>query len=159
MRLGPFTVDEQGGLQPSDPGAFPTFTVRWHDRVVKVRMLSHPEADATQGSLALTSILGRIPSTACPTDEAEAMAARKRAFGVLRGLPSSLPTSWHLALLADHRLDLVARVKLSLPVTASDLLTEVTMFLLELSPYLDLLDESGIFGLDAAGAEAGNANT
>jgi hypothetical protein len=157
--LGPFTVDAQGGLQPSDPGSFPTFTVRWHDRVVEARMLPHPEADTSQGSLLLTSILGRIPSTARPNDEAEAVESRRRAFGVLRGLPASLPPSWQLALLADHRLDLAATVRISLPVMASDLLTEVTMFLLDLAPYLDLLDESGIFGLAPAGAETGSANT
>ena len=45
---------------------------------------------------------------------------------------------------------------MSLPITATDLLVELTRFLLELGPYLELLDEAGIAG---AAVGSGSANT
>lgn len=55
-------------------------------------------------------------------------------------------------MLADHRVWLEAAPLIALPLTAVALVTEITVFALALTPYLDLLDESG---LDAAGAEHG----
>ena len=47
-------------------------------------------------------------------------------------------------LLADHRVWLETETQIALPITAAALITEITRFLLVLSPYLDLMDEEGL---------------
>jgi hypothetical protein len=71
-------------------------------------------------------------------------------------LPRALPGSWRLSLLPDHRVQLEAGSQVTLPITATDLLVELTRFALDLAPYLDLLDEAGIAG---EAVEPGKLNT
>ena len=47
---------------------------------------------------------------------------------------------------------LEAHADVVLPITASGLLSELTLFLVTLSPYLDVLDELGIGPSDMSGA-------
>jgi hypothetical protein len=141
FRLGPFSVDEVGRLSPAEQDNIPAFRLRWRDRVVHVRMAHGPDRSAP-GSLALQTIIGRIPSTAQRRAVRHGTAMRQQAFTILRGLPGALPSRWRMQLLPDHRIGLEAELKLDMPASAAALVTELSLFLLELSPYLDLLDEA-----------------
>jgi hypothetical protein len=157
FRLGPFVVDDAGRLSPGAPGMFPSFSVCWHDRVLQIRLAHPPEPGAVRGKLGVRVVLGRVPSTAGP-DEAGAAARRDAAFATLRALPPVLPAGWEVALLADHSVRLALETDLEMPTRASALVTTVTLLLLELAPYLDVLDAVGIAAVPRA-AGAGMANT
>jgi hypothetical protein len=147
--LGPFAVDAMGRLAPRAPDALPGFLFRWRSRLIHAKF---DQADSLHGRLVLHATLGRVPSTASPQDAG----LRSQSFQLLHFLPRALPGPWRVLLLPDHRVQLEADSQVPLPITASDLLVELTRFLLELAPYLDLLDEAGIAG----GAVApGMANT
>ena len=148
--LGPFTVDETGRLAPRDPRAMPAFLFRWRGRVVRARLGQEGEC----GFLTSRLMLGRVPSTAGALDPA----SRPRSFGLLHWLPHSLPAGWRLQLLADHRVLLEARLGIDLPITATGLLGRLAGFLLDLSPYLDLVEELGMASAEAL-AETGMAKT
>jgi hypothetical protein len=147
--LGPFAVDALGRLASRAPDAMPGFFFRWRGRVIRARF---EQADPEQGRLVLQATLGRVPSSA----SARAAGLRGQSFQLLRLLPRAVPRLWRVLLLPDHRVQLEADSQVTLPIAAVDLLVEITSFLLELAPYLDLLDESGIAGV---AAEAGNAST
>lgn len=147
--LGPFAVDAMGRLASRAPDAMPGFFFRWRGRMIRARF---EPADPERGRLVLQATLGRVPSTAGPRDSG----LRRQSFQLLRLLPRALPGPWRMLLLPDHRVQLEADSRVTPPLTAVDLLVELTRFLLELAPYLDLLDEAGIAG---ASAEAGNAST
>lgn len=147
--LGPFAVDAMGRLAPSDPNALPAFLFRWRGRVIRAKFA---QAGPQQGQLLLRVTVGRTPSSADPQESG----LRTASFQLLRLLPRALPDAWRILLLPDHGVRLEAETQLALPITASDLLVELTGFLLQLGPYLDLLDEAGIAG---AALEDGSANT
>ncbi len=147
--LGPFAVDPEGRIAPRDPDAMPAFFFRWRGRVIRARLR---QAGAEQGHLLLRSVLGRVPSTAAMPD------IRGQSFAALRWLPRAVPPTWSLHLLPDHRVLLDVGGDIALPITASGLLRELTGFVLELSPYLDLLEELGM-APSGGGAEPGMANT
>ena len=92
-------------------------------------------------TMVLRTVLGRVPSTASGRT-----ADRPQSFGLLRALASVAPEGWRVTLLPDHRAVLEATMTLPDPVTAANLLTGITDFLLRLAPYLDLADESGMPG-------------
>jgi hypothetical protein len=147
FRLGPFVVDDAGRLSPGAAERSPTFRVCWRDRVVHV----HPPAPgATQGSPSVQAVLGRIPSTAGP-DAATAPARRAEAFAVLHSLRPVLPAGWKISLFADHRVGLELTLGLQMPATAAGLVTAMTLFLLELAPYLDVLEAAGVAAVPAVG--------
>ena len=139
FRLGPFSVDPEGRLSPCDPAAAPAFLFRWHDRVVRAR-LNQADADPKSGRLALQTTLARVSSTANASDET----LRPRSFALLRWLERTVPPSWRLSLLADHRVWLELDTPIGLPITAARLITEITRFTLDLTPYLALMDEIGL---------------
>lgn len=138
FELGPFAVDPEGRLTPRDPEARPSFNVQWRGR--NVRAYVHPDAD--QGKLILHAHLGRVPSTA----GSPGTTVRQLSFALVRGLAGAAPRGWRIGLRPDHQLLLRATSAIPLPITAVALVTEITAFLLALSPYLDLLDETGIRG-------------
>ncbi len=142
FRLGPFMVDTHGRLQPSDPDSFPTFNLAWRGCPVYAR-LNVGGASRGDARLALSAIIGRVPSTA-GGDAARNQERRTIAFGALRGLESEVIGSAHLRLLPDHRFVMEANRPLELPVSAGDLVTQITSFLLDLGPYLDLLAEADV---------------
>ena len=154
FRLGPFLVDETGRLSPGAPDLFPSFSICWRDRVLHARLAQPPAPGSERGSLGIEVLLGRVPSTA---DGATGPARREDAFAVLSGLPAVLPSGWRMALLADHRIRFELEVGLELPTSAVALVSEVTMLLLELAPYLDVLDEAGVAPVPRSAA--GMANT
>jgi len=47
-------------------------------------------------------------------------------------------------LLAAHGVWLETQARINLPITAAALITEITRFALDLAPYLELLDETGL---------------
>ena len=148
ITLGPFTVDAEGGLSPTTPEHFPSFRVAWRGHVVRARL-----ADSALG---LVVTLGRVPSTGRAESPREA--PRRAAFATLRTLPDLLPPGWAVALTPDHRIAVEARIPLDLPTTAEILVGEITLFLLRLAPYLDLLAE-GVGVEPLADAAVGSVNT
>ncbi len=138
FKLGPFAVDAEGRLSPHVPDAPPTLLFRWRQRVVRVRL--DQTEDAAAGRLVLQAVLGRVPSTASTPDGV----VRPRSFALLHWMPRAAPPDWRLHLLADHRVRLQTERAIALPITATGLLTEITRFLLVLTPYLELLDEAGL---------------
>jgi hypothetical protein len=132
--LGPFSVDHEGRLSPADPGVPPGFSVRWRGRIVHARLEQSVDRG---GILHIRSSLGRIPSSASDP------ATRVACFTVLRGLLSALPRDWVARLLPDHQPQLEVEAVVGLPITVTNLVVELTLFLLILSPYLDLVDRAG----------------
>jgi len=155
ITLGPFRVDQRGLLSPADAESFPRFAVRWRDRLVQAHMRQPCAANAGHGILSLSSRVGRVPSTAGPTPSA---ARRASLLDVLRQLPRLLPAGWRLRLMPDHSVVVEAQTELVLPVSAIALVTEMSLFLLSLAPYLDVLDAEGI-GAAAFGSEVADGGT
>lgn len=152
LTLGPFRVSEDGQLALAHADSLPRFHVVWHGCRVDALL----GADAVGGMLQLEAELGRVPSTAIAG--ADAASLRSTVFAAVRGLPSVLPPGWSVALQADHRVLMHAGRRLDLPTTACSLVSELTLFLLALAPYRDLLAELGVE--PAAGVAApGTANT
>jgi len=137
FKLGPFTVDATGQIAPTEPLPAPAFVFRQSGRLVHAVL---DRADSGGGRLALQLILARVHSTAGSPDET----VRPRSFALIHWLMKALPAGWRLGLLADHRVSLEADRCIGLPITAAALLTEITCFVLELAPYLELLDSSGL---------------
>ena len=133
--LGPFSVDENGRLSPAREGVSPGFSVRWRGRIVHAQLKQNPDLD---GRLHLKSSLGRIPSTASDP------AARATCLTTLKGLLGALPRNWSARLLPDHQQQLAVESTVMLPITVTNLVAELTLFLLTLSPYLDLMDRAGV---------------
>jgi hypothetical protein len=63
---------------------------------------------------------------------------------MLRNLLTILPRTWTVRLLPDHQPQLDVETIVSLPITVTNLVTELALFLLILSPYLDLMDSAGV---------------
>jgi hypothetical protein len=102
--------------------------------------------------LLLQAPLGRVPSTS----HVPGTARRSSGFTLLRGLPAMLPEGWSIRLAADHRVLLEAKLRAPLPITATALMAEITLFLPALALYLDVLEEAG---LAAPPDPGGTANT
>jgi hypothetical protein len=92
-----------------------------------------------EGVLRINTAIGRVPSTATGDT-----GARREVFAAVRGLTAAVPQDWRLGLLPDHQVMLQVQRPIALPITATGLLTQITAFLLELAPYLELMDETGI---------------
>jgi hypothetical protein len=137
FKLGPFTIDSEGRISPFEPHAVPGFLFRWRDRVVRARL---GEGEPMAGRLMLQTTIARVPSTAGTPDET----LRPRSFDLVRWLERSVPAGWRVCLLADHRVWLETERQIAMPITAAALMTEITCFLLDLEPFIDLLDESGL---------------
>lgn len=152
--LGPFTIDDNGLLRPSSANSFPAFRVLWRQRTMHTRLLHSHEAQ-NSGHLEFSGRLGRVPSTAGP---AAAENQRTGALGLMRALPSVLPSGWEMNLSADHSVLVATTTPITLPISAISLVTKVTQFLLALAPYLDLLDAEGVTARGTTFA-AGTVNT
>ena len=71
-------------------------------------------------------------------------ATRFACLEMLRNLLSALPEHWSARLLPDYQPQLKVETGVALPITVTNLVTELTLFLLVLSPYLDLMDQAGV---------------
>ncbi len=131
FRLGPFLVDNAGRLSLREPHYAPGFRFRWRERLFHALL--------GDGLVALSAVLGRVPSTA-----ADPSGVRDRSFATLRGLQATLPPGWRLRLRPDHSVELLSEAVLVTPTTAPALLATVVGFVLALDPYLALLDEDGL---------------
>jgi len=152
FKLGPFVVDEEGRLYPRVPDKVPSFTVGWRDRLLHLR-LARAAPGSSEAALHVQAVLGRVPSTAGSSGPGQ----RTEALALLRDIAPALPTGWEISLFADHRVRLDLATGLDLPMDATTLVTTVTLVLLELSPYLDVLDAEGIAAVPRSGA-AGTVN-
>jgi hypothetical protein len=152
--LGPFLVTQDGALTLRPGDQSPGFHLLWRGRRVDAR-LDPPAADAA-GRLTLQIGLGRIPSTA-GGPPARAAARRTRAFGVVAALARNLPPGWRLALRPDHGVAAEVVRSQALPTTAAALIAGLAVLLLELAPYLDVLDEAAPV-LELPAASAGRAS-
>ena len=137
FKLGPFSVDSEGRLSPGVPDRLPDFLFRWRERVIRARLAT---AEAGHGRLLLQATLARVPSSASTPDGT----LRPRTFALLRWMEKSVPADWHVRLLADHRVWLETERRIAMPITAAALITEITCFVLDLGPHLDLLEEEGL---------------
>jgi hypothetical protein len=121
----------------------------------------HARLTATEpdgATLALRTVLGRVPSTGRP--DGTGALPRQAAFTAMRTLPATLPRGWTVGLLPDHRILAEAQKHVRLPAGAEDLVSELALFLLRLAPYLDLLAEGvGIEPVAAGGAAPGSLKT
>ncbi len=126
--LGPFIVEESGKLCFRSPAQGADFSFAWRGRRFSVAI--------ADGSIAVTGLLGLVPSSA------RGAAKRETALATLRALPRALPSGWGLRLLADHRIQIKAIESMAWPAHATDLIVPLARFLLRLAPYLDLMDES-----------------
>ncbi len=135
FRLGPFMVDEKGGVMP--PADRDTrFTARWRGCVVHAAM--RPLAAGGGVRLGLQAVLGRVPSSASASE-----AHREAVLAALREVAVHRPAGLRFALSADHQAILQSEAHIALPVTARVLLAHVTQFLLKVAPYLDFAGEAG----------------
>jgi hypothetical protein len=134
--LGPFSIDADGRLSPTRQDVLPGFSVRWRGRTIHARLARNDTSE--EGRLYIQSSLGRIPSTASDP------ATRVACFAMIRGLMPELPETWRVRLLPDHQPQLEAEAAVALPITVTNLVTELASFLLEVSPFLDLMDQAGV---------------
>jgi hypothetical protein len=139
FKLGPFTVDPEGRLSPWECQTTPAFLFRWRGRLVRTRLIQHDPATDRLVLVAEVAV-GRVPSTAGFGDEMR----RPRSFALVHWLTRVMPAGWRVGLAPDHRVWLEAKMPLGVPATAVGLLTMVTCFVLDLAPYLELLDETGV---------------
>ncbi len=137
FNLGPFEVDSMGHISPRPDNTASGFIFRWRGRSVRARLVV---GDNDTNRLVLRVGLGRIPSTVL-NQEAD---QRQRSFATLRAFPRSLPAGWLIRLMPDHQLRMETDTAITLPIAAVALVTDLTQFLLDLAPYLDLLDEIGV---------------
>jgi hypothetical protein len=126
--LGPFLVEESGKLTFRSPHQEAALSFVWHGRRFSARIVP--------GRIKLSSVIGHIPSSASGAHR------RKPALMCLRELPPLLPAGWALRLSADHRVHVDVMEPMGWPAHATDLMLPLLRFLLQLGPYLDLLDES-----------------
>ena len=157
FHLGPFVVRQDGSLALATPQSRPRMHFQWRDCTVEVA-LHGSLGQGVAGELSLRAVVGRVPSTARIANDpalaggamaggamaSGAMARRDAVFGTLRALPATLPAGWHAELLADHRVAVLSASAVEMPTTVDRLLTAVTLFLLALGPYLDVLGELGL---------------
>jgi hypothetical protein len=155
FRLGPFIVNVHGRLEPGDPGQFPGFHVAWRGCPVHARLDATGGSAAAPANLILSAVVGRVSSTA-GGDAARNRERRSATLGALQALARSAADTLQLRLLPDHRIAVDASRPVALPAAASDLLTQVTCFLLDLGPYLDLLGEADV-AVESVGAAASSA--
>ena len=127
--MGPFEVDPSGTLFPRDGDAPPCFHFTWRDRAI--------EAQLRDNNLYLLARVGRVPSSATAQP-------RPPAFEALRSLPRNLPANWKISLAASHAVQIEINTRLEDRLTAAHLIAAITSHLLELAPYLDVLQEAGV---------------
>jgi hypothetical protein len=148
FQLGPFSVRPDGRLALAGPDRKPCFRMQWRGCTVEARLgVRGPEGEL--GELSLQAKVGRVPSTARLGPGAAQ--ERDAVFAALRSLPRALPEGWQADLMADHQVALLKAQRVEMPTTVTSLLTDVTLFLLALGPYLDLLAEAGVEAPAAAG--------
>jgi len=129
MVMGPFEVDRCGALFPRDGDAPPCFGFAWRNREIAARL----EGDV----LVLIARVGRVPSSALNVP-------RLPAFEVLGGLRRALPADWRVSVEASHAVRIEIETTLQGSLTAAGLITALTTQMLELAPFLDLLEEAGV---------------
>lgn len=141
VRVGPFLVDENGGITPPrDHDA--RFTLRWRGCVMHaaLRAVEGTAEEAPERiELRMLAVLGRVPSSAETSGE-----ARNQVLTMLREANREAAGALRLGLSADHRVMMRECRDLAPPLTSRSLMAEVTGFVLGVAPYLDFAAESGV---------------
>lgn len=150
FRLGPFVMDAHGRLEPGDASHLPSFRMAWRGCPVHARFDESWEGQGATVRLVLSAVVGRVPSTA-GGDAARNLVRRAAAFAALQRLGDGT-AALRMRLLADHRVVVEESRAVNRPVSAIDLLTESTCFLLDLGPYLDVLAEDEVLVAPADGS-------
>lgn len=132
LTLGPFVIDGLGHIAARLPEQQARFSFSFRDRPLR--------AGLSGSELALEAIVGRVPSTGQAAERRE----RSRIFAILPRLPALLPPEWRAILAPDHRLLMLSKIVLTEPPVITDLLTAITLRLISLAPYLDVLEEAGL---------------
>ncbi len=130
LQLGPFVVEDGTRLRFREPGCRPQFSFQWRKRRFDVVL--------ADGEIAMSGVLGKIPSTSGGGE------TREHVFALLRGLTGCLPPGWALRLTPEHRIQVASDQSIDWPTSAVALLQPVVAFLLQLAPFLDLLEEEGV---------------
>ena len=117
--LGPFSVDPEGRLSLAARMFHPGSASGGEGRVVHARL--DAERRPATGICIIRSSLGRIPSTASDP------ATRVACFTMLQNLLSALPDDWSARLLPDHQPQLEVETLITLPITVTNLVTELTI--------------------------------
>lgn len=115
--------------------------MRWRGRLIRARMASMPDR-SNSWALDLSARIGRVPSTAGQAPDERAR-RRHEVLQVLRCLPELASPGLRLCLAADHAVMVEARTDFCVPISAVTLVTKLAVFMMALSPYLDVLDEAG----------------
>lgn len=79
-----------------------------------------------------------------PSSATARLGQRETSLDLLEAIPHLVPASWRLCLLPDHVVRIEAALTVELPVSAVGLVGELSRFLLEAAPFLDVLQESGM---------------
>lgn len=163
FRLGPFEVGRDGRMALAGDADVPRFHLTWRNLPVAATLMAS-KADPTDGELHLQAIIGRVPSTASPGPGGGIAEQRAGVFSLLRSIslkigtsPATTTSNWRVQLLPDHRVMVQSVAAMTLPTSVTSLLTDVTLFLLALDPYLDLMADGGVETTGAA--PAGMAKT
>jgi hypothetical protein len=133
LTLGPFMIDGHGHIAPRLPGQRARFSFSFRARPLLARL--------SGSELELEAVAGRVPSTGQAATERR---ERSLIFGFLPRLPALLPPEWRVILAPDHRLLMLSKIALTEPPVITDLLAAITLRLLSLAPYLDVLEEAGL---------------
>lgn len=142
--FGPFALARNGRFAPADPGAPPAFTIVWRKRLVTVEIGDRLASPGEPGTLVLEVALGQVPSTGVREMADARLMLRAKLLSAMRVIPAFLPDGWSLRLMPDHTVLLRASRAIEFPVSISELLSEVALFVLALDPYLDVVEEEGL---------------
>jgi hypothetical protein len=130
LPLGPFIIEPGGRIQLRGADTRPAFWFHWQGYRV--------DAKLGAGGVTLSMQIGRIPSSI------RQPAVREPAFALLRALPDTLPEGWTVRLTPEHTIRVQAFDTVALPATISGLTEPLVRFLLRVSPYLELIQQSGL---------------
>lgn len=129
LRIGPFHVGLDGQLIPAGTHAPVRFSVRWRGRRIQAEL-------GPSRRLRLSVLAARVPYSA------EDAARRAGVLSAFLALRAAAAPALSAMLTAAHELRLEQTTDLE-ATTASRLVTAVTLFVLLIDPYLDLVEERG----------------
>ena len=132
MKLGPFMIDGLGHIAPRVPEQRARFSFFFRACPLLARLSGN--------ELELEAAIGRVPSTG----QVAARRERSLILAFLPRLPALLPPEWRLILAPDHRVLMLSKMALTEPPVITDLLAKITLRLISLAPYLDVLEEAGL---------------
>lgn len=129
LHIGPFHVGLDGQLMPAGTEAPVRFHFRWRGRRIQAEL-------GPLRRLHLSVLAARVPYSA------EDAARRPAVLAAFLALRAAVAPSLSAVLTAAHELRLEQTASLE-ATTASRLVTALTLFVLQVDPYFDLVEEAG----------------